>query len=669
MSEDDAIAKRQADAWRAMGYEWVEGGEGGGYQYTGIHLKPSVQPPTLTVAPGMTTERLQELTKQAPITKPRVVEGGEGSYTTYDYYDPASQAKKLLAQPEKVSAEYISRNFPSLAQLPKSVLNQMGQDWRTAYAHIQKMPEQSASGWWGGKGGAEGIVTVPFRLGPGDQPELAVGGNGEMFAEALPYVTYSPEYGLGIPKAGMRPYKEKFGIMNLAPAIMLGAALGPMAGAFGGGAAGTAAAGAITGGLGAIANDADILKGALTGGITAGLAPALSPQIDSALSAAGVTGSAASAVKSGAIAAGRAALTGQDPLQAALMAATGAGVGSAVSGTDLIKSLDPTVAKAVTAAASSAARAAVSGKDPVESALMGVANVGLQSAFGGAESLLSSLASGTQEGAPKDATQDILGELAQQERNQQEMQDVFDRLNPPDFTKDIMSALEAQQTERDKAIFALEQMTEQPASTMNQDVLSELARQESSQRGMEQALLNEIDGTSFDQRLKEVLAQQDESQAGMETELRGYDQRIVDLMQQGETEQAEMRLALDEILGDQKAQKEPAQQQTGSLSQLLTSTLAGLAGKPGAASQIAQQQAEQAQAPSQQAAQQADLSSLLAIMGLAQKGKTPPAPIPTVGEIKPYEFSSDLLTGIYRPPQTGLFGTNEQLLNLARGRA
>ena len=44
---DDGSAQRQAAAQRAMGYEWVEGGEGGSYQYTGIG-----QPPVPAPAPA-----------------------------------------------------------------------------------------------------------------------------------------------------------------------------------------------------------------------------------------------------------------------------------------------------------------------------------------------------------------------------------------------------------------------------------------------------------------------------------------------------------------------------------------------------------------------------------------------------------------------------------------
>ncbi|RPJ30158.1 MAG: hypothetical protein EHM17_00315 [Verrucomicrobiaceae bacterium] len=366
----------------------------------------------------MTEAQLQKLTTQTPITKTRVVETGEGGYEVYDYYDPASQAKQLLAQPAQVSTDYIRNNFPSLAQLPQSVLNQMGQDWRTAYAHIHKISEQSSSGWWGGAGGKEGFVPVPIINRGTGQPELQVGGNGEMFAEALPYVTYSPEYGLGVPKAGMRPYDSGFSFLDFvgaaAPGIALSAILGPAG--FG---LSLPAAGAVSGGFNALLNDGNVLKGALTGGALGGLGQMATPAISSAVGATGLTGAAADAVKAGALAAGKAAITGGDPLQAALVAATGAGVGSTVASADALKDLDPTVAKALTAAASGAARAAVGGGDPVTAALTSAINVGTKAITGATPGATASAP------APTTSTQDILSQLGAQETEAQQLQQIL----------------------------------------------------------------------------------------------------------------------------------------------------------------------------------------------------------------------------------------------------
>lgn len=581
----------ESDFWRSQGYEWVEGGEGGSWQHTGIVQPPLAKKPWF-YAPKTTTQELQNLLGQTPYNIERWVEGGEGGSFTYDYYDPASVAKKVLAQPEKVSAEYISRNFPSLAQLPKSVLNQMGEDWRTAYAHVQKLTEPSASGWWGGKGGAEGIVTVPIRLGPGDQPELAVGGNGEMFAEALPYVTYSPEYGLGIPKAGMRPYKEKFGIMNLAPTLMLGAALGPLAGALGGGALGAAGAGAITGGLTSAMSGGDILKGALTGGITGGIGAAATPVVGGALQSAGITGLAADVLTKAAVSAGTAALRGGDPLQAALSAAVGTGVGGVVSGLDVLKDLDPAIAKAVTAAASGAAKAAVTGGDPVQSALMGVVDVGLNSALG---ALSPSAEKPIQEAKPE-APLPVEFEYGEAP--------TFDIIDP-----------------------------EKIAATPTE-------------KWIDQGFLVNEATPSIESLLAE-LGQQEEDRAAMQSSVLGYDPRITEAMQASDAEQAAMAAALSK---------------TGSATPVKPTSVAAT----GAPKATAQQQAAQPIAGAQSTGM--DMGALLGLLGLAQQQqpKAPP-PVQLVGQIKPYEFSSDLLAGVYGKPRSNIYSANEELLNMTRG--
>jgi hypothetical protein len=576
MSEyDDGSAERQAAAYRAMGYEWVEGGEGGSYQYTGRSLLPPVEPPALRVTPGMTEAQLQKLTTQTPITKTRFVETGEGGYDTYDYYDPASQAKQLLAQPAQVSTDYIRNNFPSLAQLPQSVLNQMGQDWRTAYAHIQKMPEQSASGWWGGAGGKEGFVPVPIKNRGTGQPELQVGGNGEMFAEALPYVTYSPEYGLGVPKAGMRPYDSGFSFLDFVGAAAPGIALSTILGPAGFGLS-LPAAGAVSGGFNALMNDGNVLKGALTGGALGGLGQAASPLISSAVGATGLTGAAADAVKAGALAAGKAAITGGDPLQAALMAGAGSSAGSTVSTLDFIKDLDPGVAKALTAAASGAAKAAVGGVDPVTAAL--------ESAFkSGAGSAWSSL-TGPAGGA---STPNV--PIAE-----------WDSVTP--FETPTESWIDRG-------------MLGQPIDWDTQDLLN-------------------------------ALGQQEEDQAGMRSELLGYDPRILEALSGADVEQEDLQRLLSQtgLSGG-----------SANLGKMLSGI--GSAGKTAGATQATQQPAGQGQM---------DIGSLLGLMGMMQ-GKAPEkeTPIPLVGEIKPYQFSTDLLQGVYGP-RMAQGGSVDELMDIIR---
>lgn len=97
-------------------------------------------------------------------------------------------------------------------------------------------------------------------------------------------------------------------------------------------------------------------------------------------------------------------------------------------------------------------------------------------------------------------------------------------------------------------------------------------------------------------------------------------------------------------------------QQVGGLGQALT----GLIGQFGTATKGMQQQIQQAQ-------QQAQMGNLLTILGLGQKESKPQPPLALVGEIKPYEFSTDLLAGIYKPNTMNPYLANDQLLKLARG--
>lgn len=592
-----------------------------------------------------TAEQLQSLTGQAPVSVPRYVETGEGGYTAYDYYDPASQAKQLLAQPEKVTPEYIAQNFPGFGRLPASTLQAMANDWRNAYAQLMKIatPEKLP----------EGYTQAVSRV-EGGKPFISFGGPTEIFEEAAPYVQYVPEYGLVVPQQGIQPYREKFGLMNLVPGIFGGLVLGPLGTALGGGVLGAAGAGALTGGITSAITGGDVLKGALTGGITGGVGAAATPIVGEALKSAGITGAAADVIRNAAVSAGTAALRGGDPLQAALSAAVGTGVGSAVSST--LGDIDPMIAKALTAAASGAAKAAITGADPIQSALLSVADVGLKTALSGitqpgqaAQALTPSQRitdTGEQTGLLETPTeswidrgmlmadsgqgmQDILDMLAAQQAEQGAMEQSLAGYVPPDgMEQSIMRALSQQQAESDDAIAALEAALGQPISASTEDIMARLAAQE-------------------------------EDQAAMETAMRGYDQRIVELMQQGESEQEAMRKALEDIGITQQEQQKASGQQISGLGKVLGSALTGLAGKFGQTTQGLQQQLAQTQ-------QKADLSNLLALMGMAQQKKEEPPPLALVGEITPYEFSTDLLSGVYGPNRMSM--ANDELLKLARGR-
>lgn len=801
----------EADFWRSQGYEWVEGGEGGGWQYTGRFPTPA---PTRDASLGQFkiaaegapktlyeqyTEGAGDLMAQGyrpsaqalptsiegwagwtPTNLYTLREGGEGSSLEYAVNPYQETAKLIAAQPKSISPEELVKKYPSLAQLPKSTINAMAGDWRNVYGQMTGFLSPAKT-----KEGYEAFRPI-VQYGT---PTLSLGGEGELLPEFAKYVTYSPEYGVVVPQGAYRPYKEKLGIMSLAPMIAGAAALGPLAGALGGGVLGAAGAGAITGGVTSALTGQDVGKGILTGGLTGGFGAAASPIVGKAIEAAGLSGAAADIVKSAAISAGKAAITGGDPLQAALAAAVGTGVGGTVGKMEALKDLDPAVAKAIVAAASGAARATVTGGDPVRSALMGVADVGMQTALGaltgeGATALAPKEAGAATPGpvaAEDDTIQNILRALSQQDQEQAALQSALSSfVRPEDMQASIMEALSRQQTESDAAIAALDRATGQRITAGDQDILRQLAAQEAEQRrlettlkgeigglgqtfdsrvsdlmkqgqdyqtatnnallelsasqqelggkisglgesfdkqlkealakqelsqselesvlrgeigglggtleqriaaaaaqqqaeqaAMEQALRGEIGGLggTFDKRLAEVLAQQEEEQAAMETALRGYDQRIVDLMRQGETEQQAMQRALEEIGIAQSKQQAATQQQIGGLGQTLGAALAGLAGEFGKTSQSMQQQIAQAQKAGQQAQQQAQFGNLLALLGMSQQQKQQqPPPVQMVGEIKPFEFSSDLLEGIYRPNTMDKYRANDQLLQMVRER-
>lgn len=66
---------------------------------------------------------------------------------------------------------------------------------------------------------------------------------------------------------------------------------------------------------------------------------------------------------------------------------------------------------------------------------------------------------------------------------------------------------------------------------------------------------------------------------------------------------------------------------------------------------------------------QMDIGNLFGLMGLMQANQPKKeTPIPLVGEIKPYDFTSDLLAGVYKPNTMNQYQANDQLLNIARGQ-
>lgn len=610
----------ESEFWRSQGYEWVEGGEGGSWQYTGRFPTPEPAPdkslgqykiaatgvpktfyerPSLGTedsAPGLGVVRespqearlsqavpttVEDWATWTPTNLYTLREGGEGSGLEYAVNPYQETAKLIAAQPKSISPEELIKKYPSLAQLPKSTINAMAGDWRNVYGQMTGFLSPAKT-----KEGYEAFRPIVQQ----GTPILSLGGEGEILPELAKYVTYSPEYGLIAPQGSYRPYKEKFGIMSLAPALMLGAALGPLAGTLGGGALGAAGAGAITGGLTSAMSGGDILKGALTGGITGGIGAAATPVVGGALQSAGITGLAADVLTKAAVSAGTAALRGSDPLQAALSAAVGTGVGGVASGLDALKDLDPSIAKAVTAAASGAARAAVTGGDPVRSALMGVADAGFNAALG-------ALSPTTEKPVPE-AKPETPAPVE------------FEYGEAPTF--DIIDPEKIAATPTEKWI----------------------------DQGF---LVNEA--TPSIESLLAELGQQEEEQAGMQGAVLGYDPRLMEALQAGDAEQAAMVAALGQ----------PSSMAAGK------SSVAGAPKVAGTTPSAAPPTAPVAQSSGM------DFGSLLALLGAAQQPQKEPPPIQVVGEIKPYEFSSDLLAGVYGKPRANMYGANEELLNMMRG--
>jgi hypothetical protein len=164
------------------------------------------------------------------------------------------------------------------------------------------------------------------------------------------------------------------------------------------------------------------------------------------------------------------------------------------------------------------------------------------------------------------------------------------------------------------------------------------------------------------QDLLDALGQQEEEQAGMQSDLLGYDPRIVDALNAADTEQADLQTLLSGLKGG-----------TGSSGASINlgkalSNVGSSAGKTAGSSQTAQQPTGQGQTGQGQTGQkQTDMSSLLGLLASMQ-GKTPEkeAPIPLVGEIKPYQFSTDLLQGVYGQ-RMAQGGSVDELMDIIRG--
>lgn len=116
-----------------------------------------------------------------------------------------------------------------------------------------------------------------------------------------------------------------------------------------------------------------------------GLGNTISSKITDALGDMGIKGIAADAVKSAGMNAAKAALTGQDPLKAAL--AGGLTVGTVASAKDLLSDVPPGIANTVASAVGGATQAAVKGGDVGLGALSGAASAGIPEALKASEAL------------------------------------------------------------------------------------------------------------------------------------------------------------------------------------------------------------------------------------------------------------------------------------------
>lgn len=626
----------ESDFWRRQGYEWVEGGEGGSWQYRGApYYAPDDPKDSWLRGSGYDRGYLpQDFDWQKYINAPSNEDlrraGIDSKVEAERHFALYGRSENRAGLPDWYNKELEeARKIFESGEIYNPKAGQV-------LGYVYELPdgERTVHKESGGKPIA--IYEPPFVIDYDAKRPLTPIEKYIVVAQAAGAVDAPVEWGMGKgvlsaaymnPKleaafkapgeiqtvSNIDPTKSDWAVQNAtvtlpqkskkwyqevlsSPVFGLGLmALGVPAGLsniLGGGIAGAAATGALLGGAQAAATGGDFLKGALTGGATGGFGAAAAPIVGEIVGSAGLSGAAADIAKAAAISAGKAAITGGDPLQAALTAAVGTGVGGAVSQMDALKELDPAIAKAVTAAASGAAKAAATGGDPVQSALMGVVDVGLNSALG---ALSPSAEKPIQEAKPE-APLPVEFEYGEAP--------IFDTIDP-----------------------------EKIAATPTE-------------KWIDQGFLVNEATPSIESLLAE-LGQQEEDRAAMQSSVLGYDPRITEAMQASDAEQAAMAAALSP---------------TGAATPVKPTSVAA-AGAPKA---TAQQQAAQPTAGAQPTGM--DMGALLGLLGLAQQQqpKAPP-PVQLVGQIKPYEFSSDLLAGVYGKPRSNIYSANEELLNMTRG--
>lgn len=217
-----------------------------------------------------------------------------------------------------------------------------------------------------------------------------------------------------------------------------------------------------------------------------------------------------------------------------------------------------------------------------------------------------------------------------------------------------------QQAEKDK--LNVQQQQQQFGDINNR--INQLQQQGLSQTEATNQALREL--ASGQSQLGQQIGQQ---QQQTQQQFGDVNTRIAQLQQQGLSLSEATNRALQELtagqsglgqrIGELATGQTGLQNQLGGLTSGLTQALTGLGTQIGKTNQGLQQQIGQVQ-------QQANFANLLTLLGVAKQQEKEPPPIPLTGKITPYEFSTDLLAGIYQPPKTGLFGTNQQLLNLSK---
>jgi hypothetical protein len=141
------------------------------------------------------------------------------------------------------------------------------------------------------------------------------------------------------------------------------------------------------------------------------------------------------------------------------------------------------------------------------------------------------------------------------------------------------------------------------------------------------------------------------NQQATQTQFGDVNARIVDLMRQGadyQTATTQAQTELKQVQAQLGTQVGQLGTQVGQLGTTLGGQIAGLGTQLTAAKQ------------------QSDMSTLFGLMGLMQGNKSEKeAPIPLVGEIKPYQFSTDLLKGVYGP-RMAQGGSVDELMDIIR---